>query len=101
MEVNVSYDYRKALVRAAQENKYMIETAGNRVFVLERIWHDNMINRVSSSPIAIAETKEKLIDFCRSMYGDDIPFDDNGHTPTIQIQMGEASFQIKEIAFIK
>ena len=99
MEVNVSYErYRKALIRAAQENKYMIESVGKSIYVLERTCLDNIINRSISTPIAVAETKEELIAFCCSMYDDDIPFDDNGKSPTIQIPMGEASFQIKTVA---
>lgn len=99
MSVNVSYErYRKALIRAAQENKYQIEAAGKSIYVLERTCLDNLISRSISSPIAVAETKEKLINFCRSMYGDDIPFDDKGKTPTIRTPMGEASFQIKTVA---
>lgn len=69
-------------------------------YVLERIYMDNMINRSICSPIAVAETKEELIDFCRSMYGEDIPFYDNGNTPTTQTPMGEASFQIKVVAHL-
>ena len=99
MEVNVSYErYRKALNRAAQENKYMIESVGKSIYVLERTCLDNMINRSISTPIAVAETKDELIAFCHTKYGDDIPFDDNGKTPTIQIPMGEASFKIKTVA---
>ena len=99
MAVNVSYErYRKALIRAAQENKYQIEAAGKSIYVLERTYLDNLINRSISSPIAVAITKEELIDFCRTMYGEDVPFDENGKTPTIQIPMGEASFQIKTVA---
>ena len=99
MSVNVSYErYRKALIRAAQENKYQIESAGKSIYVLERTCLDNMINRSISSPIAVAVTKEELIDFCRTMYGEDVLFDENGKTPTIQIPMGEASFQIKTVA---
>ena len=59
-----------------------------------------MINRAICSPIAVAETKEELVDFCRRMYGDDIPFDDNGKTPTIQIPMGEACFLITRVAYL-
>ena len=57
-----------------------------------------MVNRAICSPIAVAETKEELIDFCRRMYGDDISFDDNGKTPTIQIPMGKACFEIRTVA---
>ena len=36
MEVNVSYERdRKALIRPAQENKYMIESVGKSIYVLE------------------------------------------------------------------
>ena len=99
MEVNVSYEReRKALIRPAQENKYMIESVGKSIYVLERTCLDNMINRSISTPIAVAETKDELIAFCHTEYGDDIPFDDNGKTPTIQIPMGKASFQIKTVA---
>lgn len=99
MSVNVSYErYRKALIRATQENKYHIEAAGKSIYVLERTCLDNLISRSIISPIAVAETKEELIDFCRSMYGEDVLFDENGKTPTIQIPMGEASFQIKTVA---
>lgn len=101
MEVNMSYErYRKALIRSAQDNKHLIDSAGKSIYVLERTCLDNMINRSVSSPIAVAETMEELIDFCRSMYGDDIPFDDKGRTPTIRIPMGEASFQIKTVAYL-
>lgn len=97
--VNVTYErYRKALICVAQDNKYLIEAAGKCIYILDRTYFDNMINRSISSPIAVAETKEELIEFCRSMYGDEIPFDDNGKTPSIQIPMGEASFQIKIVA---
>ena len=72
MEVNVSYErYRKALIRAAQENKYMIESVGKSIYVLERTCLDNMINRSISTPIAVAETKEELIAFCCSMYDEE------------------------------
>lgn len=99
MEVNLSYEiYRKALIRATQDNKFMIESVGKSIYVLERTCLDNMINRSISTPIAVAETKEELIAFCCSMYDDDIPFDDNGKSPTIRIPMGEASFQIKTVA---
>lgn len=94
----VLHDYRKALIRAAQDNKRLIEAAGKSTYILERTCLDNMTNRSISTPIAVAETKEELIAFCCSMYGDDIPFDDNGKTPTIQIPMGETSFQIKTVA---
>lgn len=98
MAVNVSYEgYRKALIRAAQDNKRLIAAAGKSIYILERTCLDNMINRSISAPIAVADTKEELIDFCRSMYGDDIPFDENGKTPTIKIPMGEASFQINKV----
>lgn len=64
MEVNMSYErYRKALIRAAQNNKSMIESVGKSIYVLERTCLDNMINRSISSPIAVAETKEELIAF--------------------------------------
>lgn len=98
MNIIVLNDYRKALGRAADDNRRLIEAAGKSIYFLERRCLDNMINRSISSPIAVAETKEELIDFCRSMYGDDIPFDDNGNTPTIQIPMGEACFQIRKVA---
>ena len=101
MAVNVSYErYRKALIRAAQDNKRLITAAGKSIYVLERTCLDNMINRSISSPIAVAETKEKLIDFCHTMYGDDIPFDEKGKTPTIRIPMGDASFQIITVAYL-
>ena len=98
MNIIVLNDYRKALGRAANDNRRLIEAAGKSIYFLERICLDNMINRSISSPIAVAETKEELIDFCRRIYGDDIPFDDNGKTPTIQIPTGEACFQIKKVA---
>lgn len=101
MEVNVSYEkYRKALIRAAQDNKRLIEAAGKSIYILERVCLDSMINRAISTPIAVAETKEELISFCHLMYGDDISFDDNGRTPTIQIPMGDSSFQIKTVAHL-
>ena len=98
MNIIVLNDYRKALGRAADDNRHLIEAAGKSIYFLERRCLDNMINRSISSPIAVAETKEELIDFCRRMYGDDIPFDDNGKTPTIQIPMGEACFLITRVA---
>lgn len=97
MNKTVLHDYRKALIRAAQDNKRLIEAAGKSTYIQERTCLDNMTNRSISTPIAVAETKEELIAFCCSMYDDDIPFDDNGKTPTIQIPMGEASFCIKEV----
>lgn len=101
MAVNVSYErYRKAAIRAAHDNKRLIEAAGKSLYVLERICLDNMINRSISTPIAVAETKEELMDFCRRMYGDEIPFDENGHTLPIQIPMGRASFEISTIAHL-
>lgn len=101
MEVNLSYErYRKALIRAAQDSKRLIEAAGKSIYVLERVCLDNMNNRAISTPIAAAGTREELIDFCHSMYGDDIPFDDKGRTPTMQIPMGEASFRIKTVAHL-
>lgn len=102
MRVNVSFEgYRKALIRASQDNKRLIEVAGKSIYILERVCLDNIINRAISTPIAVAETKEELIDFCHLMYGDYIPFNDNGNTPTIQIPMGEASFQIKTVAHLE
>lgn len=102
MAVNSNYEcYRKALIRSAQEQRKLVEVAGGSLYVLERTCLDNMINRCISTPIAVAETKEELISFCRKIYGDSIPFDDNGKTPTIHIPMGEASFQIKTVAIIK
>lgn len=101
MAVNSSYErYRKAMIRAAQDNKRLIKAAGKSIYILERVCLDNMINRSVSTPIAVADTKEELISFCRRMYGDDIPFDENGKTPTIQLPMGETSFQIKEVAHL-
>ena len=53
--VNVSYErYRKALIRAALENKYQIEEAGKSIYVHERTCLDNLISRSISSPIAVA-----------------------------------------------
>ena len=98
MNIVVLNDYRKALGRAANDNRRLIEAAGKSIYFLERTCLDNMINRAICSPIAVAETKEELVDFCRRMYGDDIPFDDNGKTPTIQIPMGEACFEIRTVA---
>lgn len=101
MEVNLSYErYRKALIRAAQDNEHLVEVAGRSIYILERVCLDNMINRAINTPIAVAETKEGLIDFCYKMYGNDIPFDENGKTPIIQTPMGEASFQIKTVAWL-
>ena len=59
-----------------------------------------MVNRAICSPTAVAETKEELIDFCRRMYGDDIPVDDNGKTPTKQIPKDEADLEIRTVACI-
>lgn len=98
MNIIVLNDYRKALGRAANDNRRLIEAAGKSIYFLERTCLDNMVNRAICSPIAVAETKEELIDFCRRMYGDDIPFDDNGKTPTIQIPMGKACFEIRTVA---
>lgn len=99
MAVNSSYErYRKAMIRAAQDNKRLIEAAGKSIYILERVCLDNMINRSIGTPIAVAESKKELIDFCRRMYGEDIIFSESGKTPTIQIPLGEASFQIKTVA---
>lgn len=43
----------------------------------------------------------ELVNFCHTLYGDDIPFDENDHTLTIHIPMGEASFRITTIANLK
>lgn len=102
MAVNCNYEcYRKALIRSAREQQRLIDAAGGSLHVLERTCLDNMINRSVSTPIAVAETKEELISFCRKIYGDAIPFDDKGKTPTIHTPMGEASFQIKTVASLK
>ena len=71
-------DYRKALGRAADDNRRLIEAAGKSIYFLERTCLDNMVNRAICSPIAVAETKEELIDFFFFFYGDDTLFDDNG-----------------------
>lgn len=92
-------DYRKALIRSAREKQQLIEAAGKSLYVLERTYLDNLINRAISSPIAVAETKDELVSFCHKVYGDNIHFDDNGRTPAIDIAMGIASFQIKTIAY--
>ena len=101
MEFDFSYFiYRKSLIRAAMDNKKMIESVGKSIYILERTCLDNMTNRSISTAIAVAETKEEIITFCRSAYDDDISFDDNGRTPTIHTPMGEAAFCIKEVAWL-
>ena len=92
--------YRKALIRAAMTNKKMIESVGKSIYILERTCLDNMTNRSISTAIAVAETKEEIITFCRSTYDDGISFDDNGKTRTIHTPMGEAAFCIKEVAWL-
>ena len=92
--------YRKALIRAAMTNKKMIESVGKSIYILERTCLDNMTNCYISKAIAAAETKEEIITFCRSTYGGNISFDDNGKTPTIHTLMGEASFCIKEVVWL-
>ncbi len=88
-------------MRSAQEQRQLVEVAGGSLYILERTCLDSMINRSISTPIAVAETKEELVGFCQEIYGDDIPFDDNGRTPTVHIPMGKASFQIKTVAELK
>ena len=92
--------YRKALIRAAMTNKKMIKSVGKSIYILERTCLDNMTNCYISKAIAAAETKEEIITFCRSTYGGNISFDDNGKTPTIHTLMGEASFCIKEVVWL-
>ena len=101
MEIDLSYFiYRKALIRTALDNKKMIESVGKSIYILERTCLDNMTNRSISTAIAVAETKEEIITFCRSTCDDDISFDDNGKTPTIHTLMDEASFCIKEVVWL-
>ena len=101
MEIDLSYFiYRKALIRTALDNKKMIESVGKSIYMRERTCLDNMTNCSISTAIAVAETKEEIITFCRSTYDDGISFDDNGKTPTIHTPMGEASFCIKEVAWL-
>ena len=101
MEFDLSYFiYRKSLIRAAMDNKKMIESVGKSIYILERTCLDNITNCSISTAIAVAETKEEIITFCRSTYDDDISFDDNGRTPTIHTPMGEASFCLKEVAWL-
>ena len=101
MEIDLSYFiYRKALIRTALDNKKMIESVGKSIYILERTCLDNMTNCSISTAIAVAETKEEIITFCRSTYDDGISFDDNGKTPTIHTLMDEASFCIKEAAWL-
>ena len=101
MEIDLSYFiYRKALIRTALDNKKMIESVGKSIYILERTCLDNMTNCYISKAIAVAETKEEIITFCRSTYDDGISFDDNGKTPTIHTLMDEASFCIKEVVWL-
>ena len=87
-------------MRAGRENRHNIETAGKSIFILERIYIDNIIHRHISSVIAVSEKRENLVDFFHAHYFPDIEFNESGHTKTMDTGMGEGCFQIKEVAFV-
>lgn len=95
-----SYDYRKALGRAERNREHIIEQAGKTMLIVERYHEDNMINRGISTPIAVSESKDALIAFCRKLYGADIEFDDHDRTRTFETYMGKTSLTILEIATV-
>ena len=101
LAVNCSSEaYRKAMIRAAQENLLNIERAGKSLFILKRIYMDDMIHRRVSNTIAVSDKEKKLIDFFHKHYFADVEFDESGHTRTFETSMGEGCFEIKEVAFV-
>ena len=93
MAVNCSFETaRKAMIRAAKENRSNIEKAGKSLFILKRICTDNMMHRLISTTIAVSDQKEKLIDY--------VEFNERDKTPDFETGMGEGCFDIREVALV-
>lgn len=88
------------MIRAGMEKRRNMEAAGKNIFVLERICMDNLVHRTVSSIIAVSEKKEYLVEFFHEHYFSDIEFKKNGHTETIDTDMGRSRFVITDIAFV-
>lgn len=101
LALNCSFErHRKAMIRAGRDKRHVIEQAGKSLFILERTHNDNMIDRWISTPIAVSESKEELIAFCRRLYGDEVEFDDNDNSKSFETDMGEAYFRIGHVASV-
>lgn len=97
--VNCSFErHRKAMISAGRDNKKNIEAAGNSLYILQRTHNDNMINRWISTPIAVSESVEDLIAFCRKQYGEGFVFDEQLRSNSYETEMGEAYFRIDRVA---
>lgn len=101
MAVNCSFETaRKAMIRAAKENRSNIEKAGKSLFILKRICTDNMMHRLISTTIAVSDQKEKLIDFFHEHYFADVEFNERDKTPDFETGMGEGCFDSREVALV-
>ena len=101
MAVNSSFElHRKAMVRAAKDNRHHIEVAGKSCYILERTHEDNMIHRWISTTIAVSTNRENLIAFCKKLYGDGIEFDEHDRTKSFDTDMGLAYFKITSVAYV-
>lgn len=101
MAVNSSSElHRKAMIRAAKENRRNIETAGKSLYILVRLHTDNIIHRRISTVIAVSEKRESLEQYFHDHYFPDIEFNESGYTQTIATDMGEGCFQLKKVAFV-
>ena len=92
--------YRKAMIRAAEDNRRVLATAGNSMFMLQRYHEDNLVDRWVGTPIAVSHDKDSLEEFCRKLYGQEIGFDDNDKSSVIEMKIGQAYFKIIEIALV-
>ena len=93
--------FRKAMIRAGQDQKLILETAGNSMFLLERIHNDNLINRWIGTPIGVSQDKDSLVSLSKKLYDSEIVFDDTGKSNIIETDIGQVYFVIKEIALFK
>ena len=90
----------KAIVGASFDSERHIEVAGSTFFILERIHKDNMIHRWIDTRIAVSANRDDLIAFCRKLYGEDIEFDEQNRTKSLETDMGIAYFQINTVALV-
>ena len=101
LDVNCSSQInRKAMKRAGQDKRHIMEFAGKSQFVLIRYHNDNMINRWISTPIAVSEQKSSLVGFCRKLYGSCIEFDDKDRSQSVETDMGESYFCVESVASV-
>lgn len=101
MGINSSFElHRKAMIRAAKDNRHNIDVAGKCLYILERTHEDNLIHRWISTTIAVSAKKEELIAFCKRLYNEDIEFDEHNRTKSFDTDMGLAYFKIKSVAYV-